>query len=293
MNRIAIVTDSNSGITQEQADELNVFLQAMPVLIDGDSFFEGVDMNCNKFYEMLTEDTNVSTSQPSPADIAELWTDLLKDYESIVYIPMSSSLSKSYETSYLLAREFDDRVHVVNNQRISVSQKESVLDAIELKRLGMSAEEIKEILEEDKFNSSIYITVDSLKFLKKGGRITPAAAAVGSLLKIKPVLQIQGGLLDSFAKARTMKIAKKIMIDALKRDLESRFSSESGKDDIILKIAYTNNEEEAMELKKDIEAIFPDYPVQVDQLPLSIVCHTGPGAIGIGCIKKLRVLSMV
>lgn len=292
MSKIAVVTDSNSGITQEQADKLGVFVVPMPVIIGDKTYYEGIDMNRKYFYDKLSEDINVSTSQPLPGDISELWSDLLTRYNDIVYIPMSSNLSRSYQTSVILSKEFDGRIHVINNQRISVTQRQSVLDALEMIDAGMPALEIKETLEKDRFNSSIYITVDTLKYLRKGGRITPTVATIGTLLKIKPVLQIQGGLLDSFAKARTINSAKKIMIKALKDDITNRFDCNSEENEILLQIAHTYEEKEAEIMKEELHATFPDYTIYVDHLPLSIACHLGSGALGVGCIKKLKIESL-
>lgn len=291
MKKIAVVTDSNSGITQEQADELGIFVVPMPIIVDDKTYYEGISIDRKQFYEKLSQGTNISTSQPLPGDVAKLWSDLLTNYDDVIYIPMSSKLSRGYQTSVMLSNEFDGRVHVVNNQRISVSQRQSVLDALEMINAGMFAPEIKETLEKDKYNSSIYITVDTLKYLKKGGRITPAVASIGTLLRIKPVLQIQGGLLDSFGKARTMSAAKKTMIKALEDDVLNRFDSGNEDNEILLQIAHTNEEKSSQILKEELQAIFPKYPIYIDHLPLSIACHLGPGALGVGCIKKLKVES--
>ena len=292
MNKIAIITDSNSGITQEQADKLGVFIIPMPVVVGEEIYYEGVNIGRNQFYEKLSQDINISTSQPSPTDVIQLWNDLLISYDEIVYIPMSSSLSGSYHTSVILSNEFDGKVHVVNNQRISVSQRQSVLDALEMISLGMSALEIKETLEKDKYNSSIYITVDTLDYLKKGGRITPTAAAIGCLLKIKPILQIHGEKLDPFAKARTTNAAKKIMINSINNDILNRFSGKNKENEILLQIAHTNKDKAAEILREELQVAFPEYPIYVDHLPLSIACHLGEGALGVGCIKKLKARSL-
>ena len=230
MARIAIVTDSNSGITQAEGKKLGVYVLPMPFDIDGQPYFEDINLTQEQFYEKLTGDADVSTSQPSPDAVMSLWDDLLKNkgYDEIVHIPMSSGLSSSCATAMMLAQDYDGKVQVVDNQRISVTMKLSVLDAMKMAEDGLSAAEIKRILEEQKFNSSIYIMVDTLKYLKKGGRITPAAAALGTLLRLKPVLQIQGEKLDAFAKARTVKQAKNIMIKQIKDDCERRFGSADG-----------------------------------------------------------------
>lgn len=289
MSKIAIVTDSNSGITQEEAGDIGAYVVPMPVIIDGETYYEGIDIDRDEFYRRLNEGSDVSTSQPLPGDLFKLWEKVLRNHDEIIYIPMSSSLSRSYETALILSQEFDNKVHVINNQRISVSQRQSVLDALEMTRTYMSGLEIKEALEKDKYNYSIYIAVDTLKYLKKGGRITPTVAAIGSLLKIKPVLQIQGDMLDSFAKARTIKAAKKIMIEQLKKDVFQRFSGNEKDSEVLLQIAHANEDKEAEILMQELQATFPDFPIHMDNLPLSIACHTGPGVLGVGCIKKLKV----
>ena len=205
MNKIAIMTDSNSGITQKEAEVLRIRVLPMPFLIDGETFFEEISLTQEQFYERLAQDVDISTSQPSPEDVTKAWEELLEENESIVYIPMSSGLSGSCQTAIMLADDYEGKVQVVDNQRISVTQRQSVLDAIELAKEGKTAVQIKEILEANKFESSIYIMLDTLKYLKKGGRITPAAAALGSALRLKPVLQIQGEKLDAFSIARTKK----------------------------------------------------------------------------------------
>lgn len=291
MSKIAIVTDSNSGISQKQAEELGAFVVAMPVIIDDKTYYEGVDIDRQDFYAKLSQDCNVSTSQPLPGDLAMLWTDILETYDEIVYIPMSSSLSRSYETAVILSNEFHDRVHVVNNQRISLTQRQSVIDALDMADGDISAVKIKERLERDKLKASIYISLNTLKYLKKGGRITPAVAAIGSLLKIKPVLQIQGGLLDSFAKARTMKSAKKIMIKQIQDDIENRFNGQEN--EVLLQIAHTFEDKEAEILKEEVSARFPGHSIYLDYLPLSIACHLGPGALALVAIKKLKIESHI
>ncbi|MDE6916810.1 MAG: DegV family protein, partial [Lachnospiraceae bacterium] len=223
MSKIAVVTDSNSGITQNQAKELGIRVLPMPFMIDGETFYEEITLSQEEFYRKLAQNADISTSQPSPESITQIWDELLKEHDEIVHIPMSSGLSGSCQTAMMLAQDYEGKVHVVNNQRISVTQKQSTFDAIALAKEGKSGSAIKDILEEDKFNSSIYIMIDTLYYLKKGGRITPAAAALGTLLRLKPVLQIQGDKLDAFAKARTVTQAKSIMINAIKNDIEKRF----------------------------------------------------------------------
>lgn len=287
MAKIAIVTDSNSGITQAQAKELGVSVIPMPFMIDGETFYEEITLSRDEFYKRLADNADISTSQPSPDSIIQLWENLLKTHDEIVHIPMSSGLSGSCQTAMMLAQDYDGKVQVVNNQRISVTQRQSALDAITLAENGKSSKEIKEILENDKFNSSIYIMIDTLYYLKKGGRITPAAAALGTLLRLKPVLQIQGEKLDAFAKARTINQAKSIMMTAIKNDIEKRFGGVSKDNQIYLQIGHTQNEEAANELKKELQEMFPDYPIYVDHLSLSVSCHIGPGSLAIACCKKL------
>lgn len=289
MARIAIVTDSNSGITQAEGKKLGVYVLPMPFDIDGQPYFEDINLTQEQFYEKLTGDADVSTSQPSPDAVISLWDDLMrnKGYDEIVHIPMSSGLSSSCETAYMLSQDYDGKVQVVNNQRISVTQRQSVMDAKELAENGKSAAEIKEILEQHKMESSIYIMVDTLSYLKKGGRITPAAAALGTLLRLKPVLQIQGERLDAFAKARTVKQAKSIMIEAMKKDFKERFESEDGSK-MHLEMAYTHDLAQAEQFKKEVQEAFPNNEIIMQPLSLSVSCHIGPGAIAIACSKKIE-----
>ena len=286
MSKIAVITDSNSGITQEQAEQSGIFVVPMPFMIEEETFYEGITLTRDEFYRRLGENANIATSQPSPEDILNLWHELLKEYDEIVHIPMSSGLSGSCETAHVLSLDFEGIVQVVDNQRISVTQRQSVLDAIALVKEGRGARQIKEILERDKFNSSIYIMLDTLYYLKKGGRITPAAAALGTILRLKPVLQIQGEKLDAFAKARTISQAKTIMENAVKNDILNRFGG-MNKDSVYLQIAHTNNEDAAQNLKNELQELYPGFSIYVDHLSLSIACHLGPGALAIACSKKL------
>ena len=289
MSKIAIVSDSNSGITQAQAKELGITILPMPFFVKEKTLYEDIDLTQDEFYQMLSEDADISTSMPLVGNVTDTWDELLKTYDEIVHIPMSSGLSGSCETAMMLAQDYEDKVQVVNNQRISVTQRQSVLDAMALAEQGKSAAEIKEILERDKFESSIYIMVDTLYYLKKGGRITPAAATLGTLLKLKPVLQIQGEKLDAFAKARTVKQAKNLMIDAMKNDFANRFHDPYG-EHMYLEMAYTHNREEAEAFKKEVQEAFPGMEIQMDPLSLSISCHIGPGALAVACSRKLPEL---
>ena len=286
MSKIAIMTDSNSGITQDESKELGVYVLPMPFYIDGKMYYEDIDLSQEQFYEKLKQDCEIKTSMPLVGEVTDKWEELLKEYDEIVYIPMSSGLSSSCETAYMLSQDYEGKVQVVNNQRISVTQRQSVMDAKQLAGQGKSAAEIKQILEEVKSESSIYIMLDTLYYLKKGGRITPAAAALGTLLKLKPVLQIQGDKLDAFAKARTAKQGKNIMIETMKKDFEERFESPDGKK-MHLEIAYSDDKESAKAFREEVQKAFPDNEIVMNPLSLSVSCHIGPGAIAIACSKAI------
>ena len=288
MAKIAILTDSNSGITQAQAKELGIHVVPMPFMIDEEEFFEDINLTQEQFYEKLGDNANVSTSQPTPDSLMKIWDELLKDYDSIVYIPMSSGLSGSCQSAYMFAQEeYEGKVFVVDNQRISVTQRQSAIDARDMAAAGYSAEDIVQKLMDTKFESSIYIMLDTLYYLKKGGRITPAAAALGTLLRLKPVLQIQGEKLDAFAKARTSSQGKSIMINAIKNDIETRFGGEEAKDYWIA-AAYTKDIDTANEWKKELEKEFPGMDIHMDPLSLSVACHIGPGALAVTVTRKLH-----
>lgn len=279
--KTAIVTDSNSGITQAQAKEMGIHVVPMPVLIDGEQYFEDLTLTQEQFYEKLKGDAQVSTSQPSAFDVGELWTELLKEYDKVIYIPMSSGLSETCRTlTHLAETEYRDKVYVIDNQRISITQRQSVADALKMVQEGKSAEEIRDWLMSTKMQSSIYIMVATLKYLKKGGRLTPAVAAIGTLLKIKPVLQIQGFKLDQYAKVRKVADAKTTMINAIENDLKNRFADLRAAGKISLAVAHTENYEEAKIFAAELEEKFPDLSVKyVDPLSLSVSCHIGPGAL--------------
>lgn len=289
MRKIAIVTDSNSGITQDEGRALGVSVLPMPFYINEVMYLEGITLSQEDFYERLQKDESISTSQPSPGEVCGLWDSLLKDYEEIVHIPMSSGLSASCETAMGLAREYEGRVQVVDNQRISVTQRQAVLDAIALVEAGKSASQIREILEAEKLEASIYITLETLKYLKKGGRITPAAAAIGTVLNLKPVLQIQGEKLDAYSKVRGKKQAKRVMLKAMKEDMDTRFGQYVQKGEMCLQMAYTGNKEEAEEFKKEVQEVFPDFDIHMDPLSLSVACHIGHGALAVACCKKVTL----
>lgn len=284
MRKVAIMTDSNSGITQQEGKELGIAILPMPFIMDGETYFEDITLTQEDFYKKLIDNSDISTSQPSPESVTEMFDSLLKEYDEVVHIPMSSGLSGSCQTANMLAQDYEGKVQVVNNQRISVTQRQSVMDAIALAKAGKTAAEIKEILEKDKLNSSIYIMLDTLYYLKKGGRITPAAAALGTILKLKPVLTIQGDKLDAFAKARTSSQGKKMMINAIRNDIETRFG---GKDNVYIQLAYTYDKEAALRFKEEVLQEFPGSQIVMLPLSLSVACHIGPGALAVACTQIL------
>lgn len=287
--KIAITTDSNSGILPKEGGKLGAYVLPMPCLINGNCLFENVDITQQEFYDLLAADAEVSTSQPSVSEVTEFWTDILKDYDEIVHVPMSSGLSKSCETAQMLAKEFGGRVYVVDNRRISVTLKSSVLDAINLREQGKSAEEIKTALEASADDSSIYIAVDTMKYLKKGGRVTPAAAAIGGILKIKPVLQIQGERLDKYALARGTLKAKELLKNAVRNALDTRFASLASEGAVALGVGHTANEAEAKKFVEELKKDFPTLPVLFcEPLPLSVSCHIGPGALALTITRVLK-----
>ena len=289
MAKIAIITDSNSGITQAEGKKIGIYVLPMPFMIDEVTYYEDIDLTQEQFYEKLKSGANIATSQPSPDSVTSLWDKLLQEYDEIVHIPMSSGLSGSCQSAMAFAADYDGRVQVVNNQRISVTQRQSALDALQLAAADKDAAQIKEFLENDKFNSSIYIMLDTLYYLKKGGRITPAAAAIGTMLRLKPVLTIQGEKLDAFAKARTTSQGKTMMINAIKKDINERFGGMTEDKHIWLQIAYTHDRAAAEQFRTEVEAEFPGYDIHIDPLSLSVACHIGPGALALACCKKITV----
>lgn len=287
--KVAIMTDSNSGITQKEANELGIFVLPMPFTINGQEFEEDINLTQDEFYDKLMTGAEVFTSQPAAGEVTKFFDNILKEYDQIVHIPMSSGLSGSCQTALMLAQEdeYKEKVYVVDSQRISVTQKWDVLDALALSKQGKDAKEIHDILMDNKLNASIYITVNTLEYLKKGGRITPAAAALGGLLKIKPILTIQGEKLDSFQKTRTMAKASKIMIDAITKDIKERIDDSEDMSNTRIMIAYTYDKDQALELKKQVEEIFPNHEVICDPLSLSVACHIGPHSLAIAACKKI------
>lgn len=287
MSKVAVATDSNSGITQAEAKKLGIRVLPMPFFIDGELFYEDVTLTQEQFYEKLDAGADVSTSQPAPGDVTDLWDELLREYDQVVYIPMSSGLSASCETAEALAEDepYAGRVFVVDDQRISITQRQATMDALAMAGKGMDAAQITEVLLREKLEASIYITVDTLKYLKKGGRVTPAGAALGAVLNIKPVLQIQGEKLDAFAKVRGMKAARLKMLDAMEKDINERFAGHK----VHLLAAYTCSAEEAADWRAQIEARFPDHALEMmDTLSLSVSCHIGKGSMAIACSRVIE-----
>ena len=288
MGKVAVVTDSNSGITQIEAKEMGITVLPMPFIIDGKTYYEDISLTQEEFYEKLAQNADVSTSQPSVEDVLKYWDKALEDAEELVYIPMSSGLSGSCSTAQMLSKDYNGRVQVVDNQRISVTQRQSAVDAMELAGRGMNAAQIKELLEQEKMQSSIYIMLDTLTYLKKGGRITPAAAALGTALRLKPVLQIQGEKLDAFTIARTKKQGVAKMINAMETDIKERFGGMENMDHIHIEVAHTANEEAAKEFEEELREHFGvKNEIICNPLSLSVSCHIGPGALAVACSKAI------
>ena len=288
-NKIAIVTDSNSNVLSGELKERGVYVVPMPFLVNGTPYLENITLTQEKFYELLSNNANVSTSQPSIGDLTELWDEVLKEYDQLIHIPMSSALSQSCATATTVAKDYNGKVLIVDNKRISVTQKESVLDALQLRDEGKSAEEIKEYLEDTSRSSSIYIAVDTMKYLKKGGRITSGAAMIGTILKIKPVLQIHGDKLDKHTLVRGLQKAKETMKVAIKKDFEGEYAEYVKNGEMTISVAYTNCENDALAFVEDLKTAFPNIPFRYcEPLPLSIACHIGPGAVAVAIsrIKK-------
>lgn len=288
MSKVAVMTDSNSGITQNEAKETGITVLPMPFIIDGKTYYEDISLTQEEFYEKLAQNADVSTSQPSVEDVLKCWDKELEDADELVYIPMSSGLSGSCSTAQMLSRDYDGKVQVVDNQRISVTQRQSAMDAMELAGRGMNAAQIKELLEQEKLQSSIYIMLDTLTYLKKGGRITPAAAALGTALRLKPVLQIQGEKLDAFTIARTKKQGVAKMINAMETDIKERFGGLDNIDNIHIEVAHTANEEAAREFVEELRKHFGvKEEIICAPLSLSVSCHIGPGALAVACSKAI------
>ena len=280
MDKIGIITDTNSGLTAELAKQHDIMLIPMPIMVNGNEYFENVDISQAEFFKYLEGGATVSTSQPAPGNVMLMWDEALKTYDQIIYVPMSSALSGACESAKLFAQDYAGRVFVVDNRRISVSLKQSVLEADNWRREGLSAEEIVQRMTDSALDASIYITVSDLNYLKRGGRITPSVAAIGTVLNIKPVILIQGGKLDTFKKVRGPIAARNTMIEAIRSDIETKFKDTS----FTMYVAYAGDEQLGLEWKTFVETKFPGYEIHMDPLPLSIACHTGPGTVGIGLV---------
>ncbi len=283
----AVMTDENSGISHEKAESLGIFIMKMPFFINGELKYQGTDMTVKQFYEALENGSDVSTSQPSPGDVMDMWDKILaQGYDDIVYIPMSSGLSESCNSAKIFAEDYNGRVQVVDNHRISVTMEQSVYDAIKYAEQGMDAAAIKERLEKEAYDATIYIAVDTLSYLKKGGRVTAAAAAIGTVLNLKPVLTIQGEKLDAFAKERGMKKARHTMIKAMQKDLEERFASLDKAGKFRLCISYSYVDDETLQSWIDeVKEFFPGRELLITPLSLSVGCHIGPGALAIAACR--------
>ncbi len=289
MQKIAIMTDSNCGILPEEGKKLGISIVPMPVIIDGKTYYEGIDITAEEFYKLQESGAEITSSLPSPGEVMDLWEELLKEHDEVVYIPMTSGLSTSCHSAIMLAEEFDGRIHVVDNKRISVTQMQSVFDACKMAEQGMSGSRIKQRLEEEALDATIYIAVDTLEYLKKGGRITPAVAAIGSVLNIKPVMWIGGEKLDAHAKARGMKGAFHKMCKALHEDMDGRLKELHNRGELVLAIANTWMEEAELDRwKEELAKEFPGETILPGTLMLSIGCHVGPGALGIGAVRKIK-----
>ena len=283
MSKIGIITDTNSGMTAQEARALGVALMPMPFTVNGRNYVENVNMTYGEFFERLAGGAAVATSQPSPEDVTGCWDEALKTCDQLIYIPMSSALSSSCQSARLFAEDYDGRVFVVDNRRISISQKQSVMDALKWRDAGLGAEAIVKNLMDTALDASIYLTVDDLNYLKKGGRITPSVAAVGTVLNIKPVLQIQGGKLDTYKKVRGLHAAQNTMVEAIRKDLEERFAGQ----EMLLRTAYTGDADVGRVWNAQVQAKFPQFEVTGDPLPISIACHVGPGVLALGLMKKI------
>lgn len=283
MQKIGIITDTNSGMTAAEAEQSGVLLMAMPFTVNGRNYVENVNMSYGEFFDRLANGATVATSQPSPEEVTACWDEALKHYDRLIYIPMSSALSSSCQSAMLYAQDYGGRVLVADNRRISISQKQSVYDALKWRDEGLSAEAILKNLTDTALDASIYLTVDDLKYLKRGGRITPSVAAIGTVLNIKPVLQIQGGKLDTYKKVRGLHAAQNTMLDAIRKDLDTRFSDMP----MVLRTAYTGDADVGRLWNSQVQARFPEYHVTGDPLPISIACHVGPGVLALGLMRKI------
>ena len=285
MKPVGIITDSHSSISQAEAEKLGIRVLPMPFYIDGECYYEGINLTREEFFSKLESGSKITTSQPGPADVYDIWDKALEEYEKVLYMPLSSGLSGSYATAVAMAQEepYEGRIIVVDHGQIAAPLYRMILDTLDMIEKGYSAEKIKEILESGKNRMMIYIGVQTLEYLKRGGRVTPAAAALGSVLNIKPVLKLETGKLDSFKKCRGFGKAKKAMIEAMQEEINVRFADAKADGKIHLLAATSANEEETAEWVHEIEEAFPGMKVFCAPLSLGVSCHTGTGALGIGC----------
>ena len=290
MKKVGIMTDSHSGISSTEAEKYGIYVLPMPFYIDGEAYLEGVDFSREEFYEKISTGAEVATSQSSPQDTLDMWDDMLKEYDEIVYIPLTSGLSGACMNAMAFAQEeeYEGKVYVVDNARVATPLHQSILDTVSLVNQGLSGAQIKEKLEADRENMAVFLAVDTLEFLKKGGRVTPAVAAIGSVLNIKPVLRIGTGKLDTYEKCRGMKKARKVMIEAMKQEFQTTFKEAYESGDIYLMAASNRSPEETADWVRQVEEAFPEMEVMCDYLTCGITCHTGPGALGIGCACKIK-----
>lgn len=287
MTKVAVVTDSNAGIEPTIAKEMGIHVIPMPFSINGETYFEDVNLSQEDFYKFLEQDADVVTSQPFPGDTTKMYEELLKEYDEIIHIPMSSGLSGTYQTAHMLAQDYNGKVHVADTLHVSITLRNDIYDAIQFAKEGKTATEIKTLLEDNRANASIYLTVTTLENLKKGGRITPAVALLGGMLKIKPILQIQGEKLDTFNKTRTLSKAHKIMLEAIQQSSTERFNTPIEDQSVAIAIAYTKDIDQANEFKALLQEALPNKTIDIVPLSLSVACHTGPGALGVGVYKKI------
>ena len=291
MGKIAVVTDTNSSIDIDEAEGLGLYVVPMPVQIGGKEYFEGVDCTYEHFFELLAAGNEVSTSQPSPYSVTSVWDKALEDHDEVIYLPMMKALSSSMATAKMLAADYGGKVHVVDNNRISILQRLAALEAVRMAEKGLKAEDIVRRLEENGNKHSIYLAVNTLELLKKSGRVTAAGAAVATILDIKPVLQIQGGKLDAFSKARGMASAEKVMLKALEKDLNERFADD--RENMQIETCYTGDRDEALKWLDTVQTYFDDMTVELYKLPMSISCHVGAGVKALGCMRRIPESEMV
>lgn len=285
MRKVGIVTDSHSSISQDEAKKLGIWVLPMPFYIDEECYYEGTTLSREEFFDKLKSKQKLTTSQPSPAEVMGIWDEALKECETIVYIPISSGLSSSCATAtaFALEDDYEGKVFVVDNGRVATPLHQTILDAIDLINIGKTAKEVKEILERMRDKMSIYIVVDDLEYLKRGGRINATTATLGTILNVKPILRFDVGILDQYKKCRGVKAAKKAMLEAMKNELETKFKEYYDKGQVRLLAASSAGKEETDEWVNEIREAFGGVEVLCDDLSMGVSCHIGPGGLGIGC----------